>query len=214
MDINTLKLIVMKAKEVQEITERLREEKWRLQRELEENGGEVTEAVLTRQQTIADLKALLRSPEGVDSLGRLMRSNKDEIDTIKGEMKFLGNQVKQIEGYNEWLLEVANEAMEEMDEDKVKGALGYSFTRHTSVTTEVDKAMLKELFYEKAIEAIRKTDIPQDVTITLSASVSALPEGAELPEWYNVSSVGRATLRMPRKPKEPKKDEFTVNEFV
>lgn len=203
----------MTPREINEILRRLQEEKWRLQQELEENEGEVTESVLTREQAIADLKKLLLSPEGVDSLGRLIRSNKDDIETFKGEKKAVETKIKKTEGYNDWLLELVDECLKECECDKASGKLGYSFTQHTSVTTEVDKKMLKDMFYEKAMEAIRATDIPQDVTISLSASVSLLPEGAERPEWYNTTSVGRATPRMPKKPKEPKKEEFTVSDF-
>lgn len=203
----------MTPREINEILRRLQEEKWRLQQELEENEGEVTESVLTREQAIADLKKLLMSPEGVDSLGRLIRSNKDDIETFKGEKKAVETKIKKTEGYNDWLLELVDECLKECECDKASGKLGYSFTQHTSVTTEVDKKMLKDMFYEKAMEAIRATDIPQDVTISLSASVSLLPEGSERPQWYNTTSVGRATPRMPKKPKEPKKEEFTVSDF-
>lgn len=203
----------MTPREINEILRRLQEEKWRLQQELEENEGEVTESVLTREQAIADLKKLLMSPEGVDSLGRLIRSNKDDIETFKGEKKAVETKIKKTEGYNDWLLELVDECLKECECDKASGKLGYSFTQHTSVTTEVDKKMLKDMFYEKAMEAIRATDIPQDVTISLSASVSLLPEGSERPEWYNTTSVGRATPRMPKKPNEPKKEEFTVSDF-
>lgn len=203
----------MTPREINEILRRLQEEKWRLQQELEENEGEVTESVLTREQAIADLKKLLMSPEGVDSLGRLIRSNKDDIETFKGEKKAVETKIKKTEGYNDWLLELVDECLKECECDKASGKLGYSFTQHTSVTTEVDKKMLKDMFYEKAMEAIRATDIPQDVTISLSASVSLLPEGSERPEWYNTTSVGRATPRMPKKPKEPKKEEFIVSDF-
>lgn len=203
----------MTPREINETLRRLQEEKWRLQQELEENEGEVTESVLTREQAIKDIKALILSPEGVDSLGRLIRSNKDDIETFKGEKKAVETKIKKTEGYNDWLLELVDECLKECECDKASGKLGYSFTQHTSVTTEVDKKMLKDMFYEKALEAIRATDIPQDVTITLSASVSLLPEGSERPEWYNTTTIGRATPRMPKKPKEPKKEEFTVSDF-
>lgn len=203
----------MTPREINEILRRLQEEKWRLQQELEENEGEVTESVLTREQAIADLKKLLMSPEGVDSLGRLIRSNKDDIETFKGEKKAVETKIKKTEGYNDWLLELVDECLKECECDKASGKLGYSFAQHTSVTTEVDKKMLKDMFYEKAMKAIRATDIPQDVTISLSASISLLPEGSERPEWYNTTSVGRATPRMPKKPKEPKKEEFSFSDF-
>lgn len=213
MVINTLISIKMTPREINETLRRLQEEKWRLQQELEENEGEVTESVLTREQAIKDIKSLILSPEGVDSLGRLIRSNKDDIETFKGEKKAVETKIKKTEGYNDWLLELVDECLKECECDKASGKLGYSFTQHTSVTTEVDKKMLKDMFYEKALEAIRATDIPQDVTITLSASVSLLPEGSERPEWYNTTTIGRATPRMPKKPKEPKKEEFTVSDF-
>ena len=203
----------MTPREINETLRRLQEEKWRLQQELEEKEVEVTESVLTREQAIKDIKALILSPEGVDSLGRLIRSNKDDIETFKGEKKAVETKIKKTEGYNDWLLELVDECLKECECDKASGKLGYSFTQHTSVTTEVDKKMLKDMFYEKALEAIRATDIPQDVTITLSASVSLLPEGSQRPEWYNTPTIGRATPRMPKKPKEPKKEEFTVSDF-
>lgn len=213
MVINTSISIKMTPREINETLRRLQEEKWRLQQELEENEGEVTESVLTREQAIKDIKALILSPEGVDSLGRLIRSNKDDIETFKGEKKAVETKIKKTESYNDWLLELVDECLKECECDKASGKLGYSFTQHTSVTTEVDKKMLKDMFYERAMEAIRATDIPQDVTITLSASVSLLPEGSERPEWYNTTTIGRATPRMPKKPKEPKKEEFTVSDF-
>ena len=51
----------MRPSEINDVLQRLKEEKWRMERELEENGGEVTESVLSREATIADLKSLLRS---------------------------------------------------------------------------------------------------------------------------------------------------------
>lgn len=202
----------MRPREIQDALHRLREEKFRLEAEYEENGGEVTDSTLSREQAIADIKTLLLSREGVDSLGRLIRSNTDDIQGYKSEKKHIDSQIKKIEGYNEWLLGLVNGILEESDEDVVKGNLGYSFTQHTSVTTKVDNKMIKERFYDKALNAIRRnTDIPADVTITLSASVSSLPEGSELPEWYSISSVGKATFRKPRKAKE--EDEFNVNDF-
>jgi hypothetical protein len=203
----------MRVNEIRSALHRLKEEKWRLQNEYEENGGEVTESTISREQTIADLKTLLMSAEGVDALGRLMRSNQDDIQGFKDEKKYIETQIKKTESFHDLILELTDEILKECDAENVKGNLGYSFTPHTSVTTKVDTKMLKERFYETALAAIRNTDIPQDVTITLSASVSALPEGSELPEWYSQSSVGRATFRKPRKDKEEKKDEFADNNF-
>lgn len=209
MGIRTHK-VAMNVREINEAVKRLREEKWRLQTELEENGGEVTDSVLSREQIISDIKDLLMSPEGVDSLGRYIRSNQDEIQSYKDEKKFIDTRIKNAESYNNFLLGLVDDCLKECESDKAKGNHGYSFTQNTSVTTKVDTRMLKERFHEKAMEAIRNTDIPKDITITLSASVSSLPEGSELPEWYNVSSVGKATFRKPRKATE---EEFKEHDF-
>ena len=88
----------MKVREIRDILDRLREEKFRLQAELEDNGGEVTESVLSREEAIASLKQLLLSKDGVDSLGRFMRSNQDEVQGYKDEKKHLDTLIKKTEG--------------------------------------------------------------------------------------------------------------------
>lgn len=204
---------MMTIKEIRDILNRLREEKFRLQCELEDNGGEVTESVLSREEAIASLKTLLLSKEGVDSLGRFMRSNQDEVQGFKDEKKHLDSLIKKTEGYNDFLLGLIDEILKECGVENAKGNLGYSFTTHTSVTTSVDTKMLRERFLKRAQEAILSVGIPSDVTISLSASISKVSEGSEIPEWYNVSSVDRATFRKPIRAKEPKEEEFTNNEF-
>lgn len=201
----------MRTKEVKDAIYLLKMEKFRLQEEYEENGGEVTEATIKREDTIENLKKIL-TDGGIDSLGRLIRSAQDDIQGYKNEKKHIDNQIKRTEGFIDFLLELTNEAMMECGIDVKKGDLGYSFSQHISTTTKADNRRIKELFYQKALDAIRNTDIPEDITITLSASSSSLPEGAELPEWYNVTRVGRATFRKPKVDK-PEADEFANNFF-
>lgn len=203
----------MKVREIREILDRLREEKFRLQVELEDNGGEVTESVLSREEAVASLKALLLSKDGVDSLGRFLRANEDEVQGYKDEKKHLDALIKKTEGYNDFLLGLIDEILKECDFENAKGNLGYSFARHTSVTTSVETKMLRERFLKRAQEACLQAGIPSDVTISLSASISKLSEGSEIPEWYNVSSVARATFRKPQRAREEKKEEFDVNSF-
>ena len=203
----------MKVREIRDILDRLREEKYRLQAELEDNGGEVTESVLSREEAIASLKQLLLSKDGVDSLGRFMRSNQDEVQGYKDEKKHLDTLIKKTEGYNDFLLGLIDEILKECEVENAKGNLGYSFTTHTSVTTSVDTKMLRERFLKRAQEAVLEAGIPSDITISLSASISKVSEGSEIPEWYNVSSVGRATFRKPQRAKDEQKEEFNFNTF-
>lgn len=203
----------MKVREIRDILDRLREEKFRLQAELEDNGGEVTESVLSREEAIASLKTLLLSKEGVDSLGRFLRSNQDEVQGFKDEKKHLDSLIKKTEGYNDFLLGLIDEILKECGVENAKGTLGYSFTTHTSVTTSADTKMLRERFLKRAQEAVLKAGIPSDVTLSLSASISKVSEGSEIPEWYNISSVGRATFRKPQRAKDEQKEEFNFNTF-
>lgn len=202
----------MKTKEIRDAIFLLKMEKFRLQEEYEENGGEVTEVTLERECAIENLKKIL-TDGGIDSLGRLIRSAQDDVQAYKNEKRHIDNQIKRTEGFIDFLLELTNEAMKECGIEAKKGNLGYSFKQHISTTTKADNKRIKELFYQKALDAIRSTDIPADITITLSASSSSLPEGAELPEWYSVTSVGRATFRKPRVDK-PGEDEFDTNDFT
>ena len=203
----------MTVREIRDILERLREEKFRLQVELEDNGGEVTESVLSREEAIASLKQLLLSKDGVDSLGRFMRANQYEIQGYRDEKKHLDVLIKKTESYNDLLLGLIDEALKECEVECAKGGLGYSFTHNTSVTTSVDTKMLRERFLKKAQDAMYAAGVPNDVTISLSASISKVSKDAILPDWYNVSSVGRATFRKPQRAKDEQKEEFNFNTF-
>lgn len=176
-----------------------------LEEEYMENGGEVTEYTATMEANIARLKILLTT-EGVDSLGRWLKSQEDRIKTLKAERDSINRQMKSCENTIEYIKTMVNRVLGMTDQDKVKGTL-YSFTATTSETTSVDKEILNKKFFEaveKKLRGGKKPVIPEDVTFTLGASISRVPEDAEIPAYYIHSSKPSARFTKPRASKEDK----------
>lgn len=201
----------MNYREMRDFLFALQRERQMLHWDLEDSEGEVTESVMTREEKIAQLRAIFKSEGGIDAVGRYVKMGQDMIQARKDEKAYAEKHLKIEEDQQAIFLELVNEALEEEDLEKVKGDYGYSFSQHISTTTKVDSKLLKEKFYDKVERLIRTSGIvPEDVTFSLSASVSKLPEGADRPEWYNTVSVGKATFR---KPKKADDEEFKINDF-
>lgn len=202
----------MKYKEIREALYKLKSIQFALNNEYEENGGEVTESTLYKEEMAAAIRFMLANG-GVDGLGRLLNSVKADIDQYKAEQDFLKRQQKKSESFQEDILECINMAMEEMDVEKTKGDFGYSFTQHIASSTKPDTKLIKELFYADVEKAIRDAHVcPEHITFTLSASSTLLKEGEEMPDYFTTTSRARATYRKPRKADETK-EEFSINDF-
>ena len=176
-----------------------------LEEEYMENGGEVTEYTATMEANIERLKVLLTT-EGVDSLGRWLKSKEDQIKSLKAERDSITRQIKSCENTIEYIKTMVNHVLVSTGEEKVKGTC-YSFTATTSETTSVDKDALKEQFMdavEKKLRGGKNPVIPVDVTITLGASIKNVPEGAEIPSYYLKESKPSVKFTKPRASKEDK----------
>lgn len=174
-----------------------------LEEEYMENGGEITEYTTTMEANIERLKVLLTT-EGVDSLGRWLKSKEDQIKSLKAERDSITRQIKSCENTIEYIKTMVNHVLVSTGEEKVKGTC-YSFTATTSETTSVDKDALKEQFMEaveKKLRGGKNPVIPVDVTITLGASIKNVPEGAEIPSYYLKESKPSVKFTKPRASKE------------
>lgn len=190
----------MNKNEMMQFLHAMRDEKMAMHYELDENGGEVTSSVLSREQKIEGLRQLFKAEGGIDAMGRYMKEAQDKVQCLKDEKAYVERHLKIEEANLADDLELINEALEQEDIQQARGRFGYSFTSHTSVTTKVDNKMIKERFYASVEKVIRESGIlPCDITFSLSASSSLLPQGAKRPEWYNTISRGKATFRKPRK---------------
>lgn len=165
-----------------------------------ETGGEVTEETEQMEFNITGLQELLCT-DGVDMLGRWLLSKEDKKKALKKEKDYLTRQITAIDNSIDFIKGKMHDVMAMAGEEKVKGIKGYSFTRTISTTTTVDKTMLKDMFQGAVEEAVRNI-LPEDVTVSLSASVKALPEGAELPSYYMREETPTVRFTKPRGSKE------------
>lgn len=181
----------------------LSEAMYLLEEEYMENGGEVTDYTTAMEDNIERMKVLLTT-EGVDSLGRWLKSKEDQIKSLKAEKDSVMRQIKSCETTIEYIKTMVNHVLVATEQDKVKGTF-YSFTATTSETTSVDKETLNNTFLEaveKKLRGGKNPVIPADVTITLGASIKNVPEGAELPAYYLHNSKPSVRFTKPRASKE------------
>lgn len=172
-----------------------------LEDEYEQNGGEVTESTIAQEEYISHLQALLQG-EGIDSLGRWLKSKEDLIKTLKAERDSVNRQIKKTEDGIEFIKGQIYNVMTALGLEKVKGTF-YSFAPSISRKTEVDKEILKEKYLAVAEDAIRSV-LPEWVTFTLGASVKAIPTDWELglPEEFKVIETPSCKFVKPRAKRE------------
>ena len=172
-----------------------------------ENEGEITELTEQMEQEILMLKELL-THDGIDLLGAWLKAKEDRKKSLKAEKDYITRQMAAIDESIEFIKTKVNQVLVATGQEKVKGDRGYSFTATISTKTEVNKDVLKDLFQEKVNEAV-KDIIPRDVTITLGASVSKLPDDPDLilPIWYNQTEKPSVRFTKPRATNDKSKED-------
>lgn len=167
-----------------------------------ENEGEVTEETEQMEVQISGLKELLTG-EGIDLLGGWLKAKEDKKKSLKAEKDYITRQMAAIDETIEFIKTKVNQILVATGQEKVKGARGYSFAATISSKTEVNKDVLKDIFQDEVNEAV-KDILPPDVTITLGASVSKLPDDPDLilPPWYNRTEKPSVRFTKPRASKE------------
>ena len=190
----------MDYKELQDILSTLDYTSYKLENLYVENEGEVTEETELLEGQVEAMKTLLNG-EGVDFLGRWLKGKEDKKKAIKAEKDYLTRQIEAIDKTISFIKAKINEVMSATGCEKVKGELGYSFATTVSTTTSVDKDLLRDIYQARVEDAV-KDILPDDVTVTLSASVSKVAEGAELPEYYTRTETPTVRFTKPRATKE------------
>lgn len=176
-----------------------------LEQEYIENGGEITEYTSAMEANIERLKVLLTT-EGVDSLGRWLKAKEDTIKSLKAERDSINRQIKSCENTIDYIKEMVNMVLAATEQEKVKGTC-YSFAMSTSETTSVNMDILNGQFLEaveKKLRGGKKPIIPADVTIKLGASIKSVPEGQEIPGYYQKTIRPSVKFTKPRASKEEK----------
>ena len=139
------------------------------------NEGECTEESERMEVEVDTLKELL-SGDGIDMLGRWLKSKEDRKKSLKAEKDYITRQMASIDKGIEYIKSMINKVMVATGLEKVKGDRGYSFATTTSTKTDINKDVLKALYADKVEEAIRSAHIPAYVGVTLTASSTKATE--------------------------------------
>lgn len=139
------------------------------------NEGECTEESERMEIEVDTLKELL-SGNGIDMLGRWLKSKEDRKKALKAEKDYITRQMASIDKGIEYIKSMINKVMVATGQEKVKGDRGYSFATATSTKTDINKDVLKALYADKVEEAIRSAHIPAYVGVTLTASSTKATE--------------------------------------
>ena len=139
------------------------------------NEGECTEESERMEVEVDNLKGLL-SGDGIDMLGRWLKSKEDRKKALKAEKDYITRQMASIDKGIEYIKSMINKVMVTTGLEKVKGDRGYSFVTTTSTKTDINKDVLKALYADKVEEAIRSAHIPAYVGVTLTASSTKATE--------------------------------------
>ena len=196
----------MNNKEINSLIESLNASMWAFENYMVENDGVCDEASDQMEEQIGILKELLTT-EGIDSLGRWLKAKEDEIKSLKAEKDPPPPPPPPPPATIDYIKTQMNKILTAAQMEEIKGANGYKFQVTTSTKTEVDKEILKELFLDKVEKKLRggkNPVIPADVTFSLGASVSLVPEGAVLPSYYIRTSSPSCKFTKPRASKEAK----------
>ena len=176
----------------------------RLSYELEdkyiENEGEVTDETQALEDQKAAISDLLAG-EGIDTLGRWLKSKEDELKTYKAEKDAVARRMKSVENTIDFVKSKVTEIMVATGTEKAKGLL-YGFTKTESNTTKVDMELLNGRYQDLAERAIRAAGVPSYVTMKLDAKVSLVPEGEDLPDLFEEVRKDTVRFTKPRAGKE------------
>lgn len=165
----------MEYKELQQALSQLEEVMNNLEELYILNEGECTEESERMEVEVDTLKELL-SGDGIDMLGRWLKSKEDRKKSLKAEKDYITRQMASIDKGIEYIKSMINKVMVTTGLEKVKGDRGYSFATTTSTKTDINKDVLKALYADKVEEAIRSAHIPAYVGVTLTASSTKATE--------------------------------------
>ena len=169
-----------------------------------ESEGEVTEQTEQVEQQISQLQELLTG-EGIDLLGRWLKGKEDRKKALKAEKDYITRQMAALDESIDFIKVKINQVLTATGQEKVKGDCGYAFKATTSVTTSVDKEILKANYQVKIDDLLRKALIPDYIGFTLTASSTkanevGIAKGDE--ELFITTQKATCTFTKPRANKE------------
>ena len=189
----------MELHEINAAIEQLNRTAWELESAYIENGGEVTEDTEALEAAGETLRELLTT-EGVDTLGRWLKSKQDEIATAKAEKAAADARIKSLQKTEEYIKGRITEILQATGTEKVKGTY-YSFSQYTSSKSSVNQEALEDKYQAKAEAALRHALIPEYVHVVLKATTTELKEAGAL-DFVLTEETPSVKFTKPRAPKE------------
>ena len=131
------------------------------------------------------MKAILAG-EGIDDLGRWLKSVQDELAARKAEADAAARKVKNLKSYEDYVKGLIGSAMDALElptnkngEKVAKGSF-YGFKRTTSTRSAVNQEAIDGLFLDAAERAILNAGLPTYVHIQLKTTTKELREADAL----------------------------------
>lgn len=176
----------------------------KFQETMEETGGEYTPEAQEMDEQMDALKVLLEG-DGIDELGRWLRSVEDEMERYQAEKALADRRIKSCKNTIAYIKLRVGQVLRLTGKEKAKGTY-YTFAQSVSKKTGYDAEALDREFLELATEAARNAGLPSSVDVALVTTAGRLQEDENLASLVHVDTTETATFRKPAKPKE-KKDE-------
>ena len=164
-----------------------------------ESEGEVTEATEEMEARKAAVQDLLQN-DGIDSLGRWLKTKEDEVKMWKAEKAAADRKVKSAQNTVDFVKAKIAEVMVMTGMDKAKGAY-YSFSRYVSEKASVNQDELDRLYLAIVTSAARDAGLPDFVDVQLKTTTTALKE-AEATDLLDVTTGDAVRFTKPRGAKE------------
>ena len=159
---------------------------WDLENEYMENGGEVTENTEQIEQQMDVIRELLTT-EGVDSLGRWLKSKQDEIATAKAEKQAAEQRIRSLQRTEEYIKDRIGQLLRATDTEKVKGTY-YSFAQAVSTKNSVNTEAINDSYLNVVKEVVRQAGLPDYIDVELKTTATRLKEAGEDAACYLVET--------------------------
>lgn len=164
-----------------------------------ENGGEVTEDTELKEMNVTAIQELLTT-EGVDSLGRWLKSKQDEIQTAKAEKAAADARIRSLQKTEAYIKDMIGYVLRVTGQEKVKGTFyGFSQAESSKSTVLYDKMEADWLPAVKA--AAREAGLPECIDVVLCSTTTRLKEDGYL-NYIDVEVAPSVRFTKPRAAKE------------
>ena len=164
---------------------------------MEENGGELTPEA-EDLESVKNALADLLTGEGIDSLGRWLKSKEDEKAMYKAEKAAADRRIKSVDKTIDFIKTEIGRVLRLTGQEKVKGTF-YSFSQFTSQKTSFDAEALDDKFLSMVTDAARKAGLPASVDVALKTTATRLAEDENLSELVSVETAETCKFTKPKK---------------